>query len=405
MGLVFVALLLGIIVGVLVARPVRRALRRVRARRRVAAPALAEAPTPTRTRLVVFDPVVPRGTRATTFDTHDPRWQSEMGRVGRCLQESGVGAVVFCHGTFVGDDPAALGVAARKIPRFGARMSRAVRDTTRRLLEGALGDFGNFGEPYARLFEAGLGGSIPCTSFVWSSENHHAGRFVGAVQLARVLATHALAADRAGGGRPTILALGHSHAGQLFALLTRMIADSDEMEVLGDLARARGIDARAVAEDLLVLGRTNLDLVTFGAPARYGWVPAPNIRALHIVHARERRTREGVEPVLVDVDTMRRLGAGRTDFPATSPFERNVNQRLDQWLEPGTDARTWLPALRRRLHLPTHGDVVLVDYASRESWRGAIASGLGHGVYTRFDAMLFHARLVAEQLYGAEPAS
>ena len=48
--------------------------------------------------------------------------------------------------------------------------------------------------------------------------------------------------------------------------------------------------------------------------------------------------------------------------------------------------------------LPTHGELVIVDYGS-EGLSSLFSSGLGHGVYTRLDAMLFHASLVTSRLY------
>jgi hypothetical protein len=90
------------------------------------------------------------------------------------------------------------------------------------------------------------------------------------------------------------------------------------------------------------------------------------------------------------VDHARRLDTGRSDFFATTAFERNLNERLDAWLEPDASARAWLTTLRARLLPPSHGDVALVDHGARRSLRGLLASRLGHGVHTRLDAMLFH---------------
>jgi hypothetical protein len=75
---------------------------------------------------------------------------------------------------------------------------------------------------------------------VWSSENHHVGRLEGALGLVRALATHA----ELGAPRGRILILGHSHAGQVFALVTQLLSRSLASEAILDVARAGDATAR-----------------------------------------------------------------------------------------------------------------------------------------------------------------
>lgn len=302
------------------------------------------------------------------FARSTPEWRVEMERVGHRLAEAGVAAVVFAHGTFTGTDPlSAYGVVERALPAVGRHVGRALRTRTRRYVERLLGDLGNFGEGYARTFEEATGGSIPCTAYVWSSENHHVGRLEGALGLVRVLATHAELAKTSDARAPRLLVCGHSHAGQVFALVSQLLARSVATEAVLDVARARGLDVGALEVDLDALARVDVDFVTFGAPARYAWAKLDRVRVLHVTSER---------------DWIQRLGEQPSDFPALSSEERRINASLQR--SPLALAEAGEP-----------GERVFVDYGA--------PLVLQHACYTRLDNMLFHAKLVADRLY-PEPA-
>lgn len=342
--------------------------------------------------VVRFDTVVPRGTRSAVLDEHTEEWRGAMREIGARLRPHDVVAVVFAHGSFVGTDPlSALGTVERALPR-GRMLAKELRRRTRSYVDRVLGDLGNFGPSYVHLFEQAIGGSIPCTSFVWSSENHHLGRLEGALGLLRVLATHA----ELGAPRGRILVLGHSHAGQVFALLTQLLSRSLAADAILDVARARALDVGALDADRDMLERISLDFVTFGAPARYAWADVPGVRSLHVVHGRG--AAEPLRHRILGDDWVRRLGGAGSDFPALATTDRRINASLDAALGPGFAPSELLRAVRADPTLPTHGELVIVDYGS-EGLSSLFSSGLGHGVYTRLDAMLFHASLVTSRLY------
>jgi hypothetical protein len=326
-----------------------------------------------------FDAVVARGTRSAVLADHAEEWRAAMRDVGSRLRDEGVVAVVFAHGSFVGTDPlSAMGAVERVLPH-GRMLAKKLRRHTRSYVDRMLGDLGNFGPAYVRLFEEAIGKTIPCTSFVWTSENHHVGRLEGALGLVRVLATHAELGTP--GGR--ILVLGHSHAGQVFALVTQLLSRSLAAEAILDVARARALDVSALDVDIATLGRSSLDFVTFGAPARYAWAELRGVRSLHVVHGE---------------DWVRRLGGAGSDFPALASNDRRVNASLDEALGDGFAPSKVLRSLRDAPPSAAHGEMVVVDYGNK-GLSGMLASGLGHGSYTRLDAMLFHASLVTSRLY------
>lgn len=337
--------------------------------------------------IVRFEVLAERGTRSLELSDHAAAWRSAMADIGGRLRDDGVVAIVFAHGSFVGNDPlSALALVERALPAQRA-LAKTLRRHTRAYVERLLGDRGNFGSGYVRLFEQALGGTIPCTSFVWSSENHHLGRLEGALGLVRALATHA----ELGAPRGRILILGHSHAGQVFALVTQLLSRSLASEAILDVARARLLDVSSLDVDLETLDASALDFVTFGAPARYAWASVPNIRSLHVVHGRAASAFSGH-------DWVRRLGGAGSDFPALGAQERLLNASLVPALGPGFAPSELVRSLRAAPATPTHGELVLVDYGG-ERLASLLSSGLGHANYTRLDGMLFHASLVTARLY------
>ena len=356
-------------------------------RRRAAAEDEAEPFQQAPLTCVRFEVVAERGTRSMELAEHAESWRSAMASIGARLRDDGVVAIVFAHGSFVGNDPlSALALMERAFPA-GRPLAKMLRRRTRAYVDRLLGDRGNFGPGYVRLFEQALGGTIPCSAFVWSSENHHLGRLEGALGLVRTLATHAELAPPRG----RILVLGHSHAGQVFALVTQLLSRSLASEAILDVARARSLDISALDVDLGTLEASLLDLVTFGAPARYAWASVPNIRSLHVVHGREASPLSGH-------DWVRRLGGAGSDFPALVAHERLLNASLVPALGPGFAPVELMRSLRTAPAMPTHGELVLVDYGGARL-TSVLSSGLGHAVYTRLDGMLFHASLVTARLY------
>jgi hypothetical protein len=271
-----------------------------------------------------------------------------------------------------------------------------------------LGDLSNFPRDYVEAFARATG--LAATDFAWSGENHHAARIQGAVRLARTLTLH-------GGGtlRPgdRALLVGHSHGGQLFAILSQLVARAPGYDDLVAAAEARGEDTGALEEHVELLRRCAIDVVTYGTPPRYRWARAAGFRVLHLVNHRggdadaaEHRRPLGLLGALHTKhgDYVHRFGGEGSDFPAPTAIERRTNTRLDALLGEGTSLRTWLAGLGRGRGVATEGRTVMVDYGDDAALvPNFLASGLGHAAYTRREAMLFHARLVARELYPLAP--
>jgi hypothetical protein len=325
-------------------------------------------------------------------------WTAALSEVGARMRDAGVRLVVFTHGSFVGDDPLAIAsLLDDAVPLF-PDIGRKLRGLTRAHVSRLLGDLSNFSDEYVRSFAQATG--IDAVGFNWSGENHHAARVQGAARLARTIALH-------GGGAlgpgDRVLLVGHSHGGQLFAILSQVIARTRGYEELLAAAGARGEDVGALQEHLGALRRCAIDVTTFGTPLRYSWARAAGFRLLHIVN---HRGTEAHAPSLWGVlhtrqgDYVQQLGAEGSDFPALTASERAINARLDSLLGDGSNLRTWLRNVSRGLRVSPHGHTVLVDYGDiGRKLPNFLSSGLGHAAYTRREAMLFHANLIADHFY------
>jgi hypothetical protein len=344
---------------------------------------------------VEYDPDAAEGT---------PAWRATMGALGDRMRAAGVRVVVFVHGSFVGDDPLNIARMIEDAVPILPDLARKLRGLTRGHLSRLLGDLSNFTGDYIEAFARATG--VDAIEFTWSGENHHTARVQGAVRLARALALHRGSALEPGDG---VLLVGHSHGGQLFAVLSQLVARVHGFEELVAAAQARGEDVGALETHLALLRRCRIDVATFGTPDRYAWARGARFRLLHVVNHRgpvASSRSEALRGVLRTThgDYVRRVGVHGSDFPSPSAQERAMNARLDRVLGRGTSLRTWFRAIERGLRISTEGRTVLVDYGDEAAaLPNFLATGLGHAAYTRREAMLFHARLLADHFYPALP--
>ncbi len=332
-----------------------------------------------------------------------PEWRVAMEDLGSRMRSAGTRLAVFVHGSFVGDDPLALARTLEGAVPVLPDLARALRGFTRAQVSRFLGDLSNFPRDYVDTLATATG--IEATDFTWSGENHHAARVQEAVRLARVLATHGGGALDAG---DRVLLIGHSHGGQLFALLSQLVGRSRGYEELVAAAAARGEDVRVLEDHLERLRRCAFDVATFGTPPRYDFVQGPRFRILHLVNHRTTTRAASLRGLLHTRrgDYVHQLGAPGSDWPAASAKDRALNERLDRVLGAGTDLRAWLRHVADGLRVSPHGHTLLVDYGDQARlvpnfW----ATGFGHAAYTRREAMLFHMRLVGDHFYPAREGS
>ncbi len=337
---------------------------------------------------------------------------------GHCMNVAGVRVIYLVHGTFVGAD--ALGIY-NELARLLPGAADLLRSWNKSIVDMAAGETGNYTDAYARQLESALGGTKGAgprvKRFGWSSENHHLGRADGAVRLLNELA------DQSWQPGDRVLLWGHSHAGNVFALLSNLLR-SDRAAIDAFFAAARDyyqwplwhwtdVPAWQTARDRLtqpepILPQLSLDVVTFGTPVRYGWETAGYARLLHLVNDRSptRPADNGhFPPTLGELmhategDYVQRFGIAGTNLSPgwLSPRVRLADSRLHRLLQRDVPSSGLAGYLRARRRVAEEGLTLLVDYGPAQ---GSMAEHLlGHAVYTRAEWMLFHAEEVARHWY------
>jgi len=340
---------------------------------------------------------------------------------------------VYCvHGTFAGND--ALGLLT-ELARFSPGLSRSLSHLGKQTVNLVAGETGNYTPAFVSTMQAGLsrgaGRDIPVRLFNWSSQNNHIGRADGAIRLIDELARFAESVDFgiADAPQPRVVLWGHSHGGNVFALLTNLLgSDSQARNDFFTAARSfykpyvrRKIDLPAwphvqkvLADPEHPLRRLALDVVTFGTPVRYGWDADGYSKLLHFVHHRpsegapEYQAPGPIEPrrllAAADGDYIQQIGiAGTNLIPNIFAIRTLIaDWRLDKFLERDVTRESVLARLKHRTRVPDEGTTLLVDYQGIES--GVHNHLAGHALYTRRKWLPFHLQQVAERLYGVESA-
>lgn len=335
-----------------------------------------------------------------------------MRAVGRQLRAAGVEAIVLVHGTFVGDDT--WGVH-HGLDRFLPRFSNWSRRSSKRLADWFMQDITNYPPDYVETLRAAINEPdqppIAVQSFIWSGMNNHIGRLVGAIELIDSLRQAQVARGK------RILVWGHSHAGNVMALLTNLLgADRAELQRLRDTASVyyRNANPRwsRVLDGLMQnerpLADVSLDLVTFGTPIRYGWDSDGYGQLLHFVNhhpfdkRRPYRTRppRNLTDLLTghDGDYVQQLGIAGSNL--VLPFVlRNfvADRRLSKMLAQEHRCFQVWRKVRQGMRVADEGKTLLVAYPREPSrW---IDHFMGHGPYTLKKWMLFNAEEMVKQLY------
>jgi hypothetical protein len=348
-------------------------------------------------------------------------FRRRMQRTGDSLRQSNVAAIYLVHGTFVGSD--ALGILA-ELARVFPAAGRAVRRVIKQTIDKLAGEVGNYTTGYAQCFEAAINRSgeahIPVKLFHWSSENHHIGRADGAVRLINELASLDIEPGR------RVLLWGHSHAGNVFALMTNLLGENRRSAET--FFRAADVYYRwpliglvdipvwdrvreMLASRQSPLNDTPLDVVTFGTPIRYGWDADGFANLLHFVnHSPAQGLPEYQAPfppklddvmAATDGDYIQQLGiAGTNVMPSLFAWRAWLaDHRLGHLLQNESAGRRSLDRFKAGAIVPDEGTTLLVDYGPGE---GSIAQHLaGHAVYTRKQWLLFHAEEVTRRFYRA----
>lgn len=335
------------------------------------------------------------------------------------MRAAGTARVYIIHGTFAGTDAWGLGTEiGRRFPELRDGLARL----TKRLVDAVMRDNGNytpeFAQQLAEALRAAGRNDVPVTLFPWTGENHHLGRAHAAVRLVDEL-THVQVAP---GGR--VLLWGHSHGGNVAALVTHLLAGPREaVSAFFDAGRCYYRSPRNGNVDLAVWSKVEerlrdgprpaipyaLDVATFGTPLRYAWCEAGCETLAHFVNHRaladlppHRTTapRGAVELLQASAgDYVQQLGIAGSNTPPPFWIWRAwlADRRLSALLQPQEyGAVTLWARINAGIRTAESGRTLLIDYGPP---RGGIEEHLaGHAVYTQAAWLPFHvAQFAIEQ--------
>lgn len=315
----------------------------------------------------------------------------------------------------------------REVARLAPELGKQLRRWQKEAVDRVAADIGNYSTEFARLLEEGLsdphGRSLPVRLIHWSSENHHLGRADGCIRLLDGLATDDIPLGQ------RVLLWGHSHGGNVLALLTNLLAaDSKTRQQFFRAASSYyrwplvgkvDLSSWSRVESLLEGSdrpweSVKFDIVTFGTPVRYGWDTDGCDGLLHFVNHRPGancRPHHGRFPPTVDDllhaaggDVLQLIGIAGTNFtpPLWSWRAWLAELRLNRLLQTGIRKRDLLARLRMGHRTHADGRNLLVDYG--EETKSVAHHVAGHAIYTRTEWMLFHAEETARHLYSLDKA-
>ena len=231
-------------------------------------------------------------------------------------------------------------------------------EATKRALEGLLGEVGNFSDAYIKEFTRAVNRDpstkLLCDRYLWSSVNHHLGRVEAALGFIQFLQEWGEQLGLQPGNR--ILIQGHGHAGQVLALVSNFISNTETpnrqaiFQILaGHYDRLKKNDETIENLDRIYqllttqtfLNEAALDMVTLGTSVRYGWETSRVDNLLHIVNHRPIRgdTKRWLAkmelpqiawemPMLAGGDYIQQLAVAGTDAVPGSEEEQLVNKEL-----------------------------------------------------------------------------
>lgn len=339
--------------------------------------------------------------------------------------ENRLDALWLVHGTFVGNDALGIfGQIERAIPSLGPTLKLLGKNLT----DALAGDTGNF----SKRFVEQISSDVPVNRFTWSGENSHSGRCKAAIELLAAMIQQVET-------RPRVLLWGHSHAGNIAALVTNLIgaepwcrdaflqlteplfppSNNPKTEPTA-LTQVREAFSNGKVEKL------QLDIVNFGTPVSYGWDTDGYHNLMHVVNHRPAGgqplwlcppvnvagrwlfSNAGAEVAATNSggstdgqlsgDMIQILGISGSEFLPwlLDQSTRDCEAALQKFIAPGHERSDYVRHASIGSRVAGEGVSVLVEY---DNTKGLAAATMGHSIYTRTAWLAFHCDLVRETLY------
>ena len=295
--------------------------------------------------------------------------------------------VILVHGTFVGTDVFGLEPLLSGLEKsLGSRFLANIQKTVNIASNALAGETGKFTKDYINFIKENA--TFELHELNWGSENHHAGRYRGLVALLRMLIDKELSGK--------ILCIGHSHAGQIFALLSRVLFE--HKSPLINFILQNNYSENLQKKDLKQLTKCKFDFVTLGSPIRYLWAKG-HYNLLHVInHRGDKLAGIGINGFQKSLhgDYVQVWGGSGSDFIATARIDRQLVKELEPMLEYEqnfddqteglwrTERKTWFQSINNLPRVPPSGLTLLIDFEEKQLDKFAfVKTFFGHGVYMK----------------------
>ncbi len=386
-------------------------------------------------RLTADEPEAPWSTITTPFPAQlgDRAFKDSIERFISSIQER-IDSLWLVHGTFVGNDALGIfGQIERAIPALGPTLKLLGKNLT----DALAGDTGNFSNRFAEQ----ISGTVPVNRITWSGENSHSGRCKAAIELLAAMTAQIETC-------PRVLLWGHSHAGNIAALVTNMIgaepwcrdAFLELTEPLFPASNKQSAEPTALQKvrEAFSSGtaqRLELDIVNFGTPVSYGWDSGGYRKLMHVVNHHPAagqplwlcppvkvagrwlfpnyNSSAGTEVAVQDStdgsdeqvsgDMIQILGIAGSEFLPwlLDQSTRDCETALQKFIAPGHERGDYIRHASIGSRVANEGISVLVEY---DNTNGLAAATMGHSIYTRTAWLGFHCDLVRKTLYSTDAA-
>lgn len=304
--------------------------------------------------------------------------------------------ILFVHGTFVGDDPFhLLTLIENSFLEGDNHFITKIKAGTRALGAALTKDLGNFSNEHVEQIQKYSKDDVHVENITWSSANHHLARVKACLDLIEKLSS--LSHRK----KEKTLLIGHSHAAQIFALLTQLIAHKQTAQDLFNILKLPEEKQLTYFRVLKKLKQHSFIFATFGSPARYKWNINKNMQLIHFINHRSSDYLGGQAKNFLmtkDGDYIQQWAVPGSDMLSPSKEEQAINKKLDQLLGVGFNHEVFKQNLQFRHRLHNQGHHFLVDYGDDAKTPNFIKTGFGHGIYTKIDLLPFHFHMINQQL-------
>ena len=293
-------------------------------------------------------------------------------------------SIYLVHGTFVGNDPFDLiSLLEKAFPNLQTTIIEKIKQQFKSGQDYLMKDFGNFHKNITTTIKENINDSSEIHFFNWSSSNHHYARLKGTLELIKDISSKHKQSQK-------IILFGHSHAGQIFALLTLLLNNQLISNQIFQVLNLEKDNEKELRNSLKLLKTMKLDFVTLGTPVRYPWCLNKNMNLLHIINHRGTLPQGGSLSSSITSkhgDYIQQWAVAGSDNSSPNIHDREINMELDLILGRGSDMELLKRNIKFKKRLHHAGHHLLVDFKDYTGPPNLLKTIFGHAIYTQKSSM------------------